>query len=251
MDWDLEPGEGAAIITIVVVTILSVLFFNHVPKHLVKYENSPEKSIHAEVVDKYSHKVPVDDEVVKKRKVVVEIDNREFDVTVPFVVYEDVEIGDEIPVTTYNVRGKVVRVTYDKSDKGKLDFGKHKHDSHKGDCDCDCYDDYYYDYDDDCYYDYDDYDDDTDDDEEEDAEDTDSDSDEEDLADDEDVDADDTNDDTDEDEDADITDADDEDADLENDDADLDDSDDDDEDDDDKNSKSDKSDKNSKKSKVA
>ena len=83
-------------------------------------KNSTKTSTYVEVVDKDSYIVPVGQAFVTKYRIVVDVGGEKHKITVPASLYNSTEIGDDIEVTIFSNKDKIVRVTYgDLEEEGK------------------------------------------------------------------------------------------------------------------------------------
>ena len=83
-------------------------------------KNATKTSAYGEVGDKDSYIVPVGKAFGTKYRIVVDVGGEKHRMTVPASLYNSTEIGDDIEVTIFSNKDKIVRVTYgDLEDENK------------------------------------------------------------------------------------------------------------------------------------
>lgn len=90
--------------------ITTAVTYQQHEKHIA--EKSTKNDIYAEVVDKHSSAIPVNNTIIYKYSMDVKIGKETKNVSISSTIYNKINKGDDVPVTVYVLNDKITDVTY-------------------------------------------------------------------------------------------------------------------------------------------
>lgn len=113
-------SENAIQLLMVLIAIVIIIFAGGVLAMVVTYqqhekhiaEESTKNDIYAEVVDRHSSAIPVNNTIIYKYSMNVKIGKETKNVIISSTIYNKINKGDDVPVTVYMLNDKITDVTY-------------------------------------------------------------------------------------------------------------------------------------------